>query len=288
MKKTFLIFPSLLFLLGCILIYQNIIYNDKKLHVVICDVGQGDAIFIRTPQGSDILIDSGPDDSVLSCLAKHMPFWDKTIEIVILTHPDADHVTGFIDVIKRYKLTSFYTSKITTKTAVYAEFLKTLRDYKIKQNFLWLGDKFTMEDSLTMESLWPPHEWAEKTVVTGGTTNSFSVIELLTYKNFKILFTGDSNFEQMNQVSHLAAYINFLKVPHHGSRFGLTSEILDILNPKVAAISVGKNNKYGHPAPEMLKIFSEKDIKILRTDQDGEVEVVSDGKDFQIRSKNLK
>jgi len=297
MKKGFFIASGLLFLLGSILIYQSITYNDKKLHVVICDVGQGDAIFIRTPQGSDILIDSGPDDSVLSCLSKHMPFWDKDIEIAILTHPDADHVTGFIDVIKRYKLIYFYTSKVEAKTAVYAQFLKTLKDYKIKRNFLWQKDRFTFDDGLTMETLWPTHEWEEKTVITSGTINSFSVVELLTYKNFRALFTGDVDAAQMEEVaSSLPATpsqdsglrggrgsINFLKAPHHGSRFGLTSEILDILNPKVAAISVGKNNKYRHPAPETLKILGEKDIKILRTDRDGEIEVVSDGESWGVK-----
>ena len=94
-------------MLGCILVYQNITYNDKKLHVVICDVGQGDAIFIRTPSGSDILIDGGPDDSVLACLGKHMPFWDRTLEIMILTHPHADHLTGLIDVSKSYSVSAW-------------------------------------------------------------------------------------------------------------------------------------------------------------------------------------
>jgi len=144
----------------------------------------------------------------------------------------------------------------------------------------------TRRASLTMESLWPTHGWEENTVVAGGTTNSFSVIELLTYKNFKALFTGDSNFEQMNQVSNLAAYIDFLKVPHHGSRFGLTSEILDILNPKVAAISVGKNNKYSHPTEFILDLLKSKNIKTLRTDQNGELEVVSDGKTWKVNKVN--
>ena len=275
--KFFLVGFALLFLLACVLIYQNIAYNDKKLHVVFCDVGQGDAIFIRTPNGSDILVDGGPDDSVLNCLGKHMPFWDKTLEIVVLTHPDADHVTGFIDVIKRYKLIHFYTSKITTKTAVYAQFLKTLEDYKIKQNYLWQGDKFTFEDGLTMETLWPTHEWE------GLTTNSFSIVELLTYKNFKVLLTGDLDAEQMSQVADLAGDINFLKVPHHGSRLGLTSEIVDILSPDIAAIPVGNNNKYGHPTPFILDLLKSANIKTFRTDQNGEVEIISDGSSWRVR-----
>jgi len=274
--KIFLIGPTLLFLLACILIYQNITYNDKKLRVVICDVGQGDAIFIRTPQGSDILIDSGPDDSVLSCLGRHMPFWDKTLEIAILTHPDADHVTGFIDVIKRYKLISFYTSKVEAKTTVYNQFLKTLKDYKIKQNFLWQGDRFTFEDDLTMETLWPTEYWS------GATTNSFSTTELSSYKSFKVLLTGDLDAEQMEHVTNLAGDIDFLKVPHHGSRFSLTEEILETLSPEMAVISVGKNS-YGHPTPFILNLLKSKNIKTLRTDQNGEIEIISDGRTWKIK-----
>ena len=276
--KIFLIFSSLLFLLGCILIYQNITYNDKKLHVVICDVGQGDAIFVRTPNGSDILIDGGPNDAVLNCLSKHMPFWDRTLEIAILTHPDADHVTGLIDVIKRYKLIHFYTSNIKTDTAVYAQFLKTLQDYKIKQNFLWQGDKFTFKDGLTFETLWPTEEWE------GLTTNSFSVVQLLTYKNFKALLTGDLDVQQMERIDDLAGDIDFLKVPHHGSRFGLTAEIINILNPEIAVISVGKNS-YGHPTQFILDLLKSASIKTLRTDQDGEAEVVSDGESWRVNSR---
>ncbi|MBI2613468.1 MAG: MBL fold metallo-hydrolase [Candidatus Levybacteria bacterium] len=281
MKKFFLIGSLLLFLLGCILIYQNITYNDKKLHVVICNVGQGDAIFIRTPQGSDILIDGGPDDSVLNCLGKHMPFWDRTLEIIILTHPDADHVTGLIDVIERYKLIFFYTSKITTKTAVYNQFLKTLEKYKIKQNYLWQGDRFILKDGLSFQALWPAHEWEEETVIAGGATNSFSVIGLLTYKKFKALFTGDSDAEQMEEVEDFTGKINFLKVPHHGSRFGLTAEILDVLNPRLAVISVGKNS-YGHPTQFILDLLKSKNIKTLRTDQVSDIEIVSDGKSWKV------
>lgn len=276
MKKNLLILSVLLFLLGSIFIYQNITYNDKKLRVVICDVGQGDAIFIRTPQGSDILIDGGPDDSVLNCLGKHMPFWDKTLELMILTHPDADHVTGLIDVIKRYKLIRFYTSKVEGGTDVYKQFLKTLQRVDIKQNYLWQGDKFTFTDGLIMETLWPTPEWK------GSTTNSFSVAELLNYKNLKVLLTGDLDAEQMIQFSNLAGNIDFLKVPHHGSRFGLTAEILDILNPKLAVISVGKNNKYGHPTPFILDLLKSANIKTLRTDQDGEIEIISDGKTWKV------
>lgn len=277
MKKTLLILSFLLFVLGSIFAYQNITYNDKKLHVVFCDVGQGDAIFIRTPTGSDILIDGGPDDSVLNCLGKHMPFWDRSIEILILTHPDADHATGLIDVIKRYKVIRFYTSKVEGKTDVYKQFLETLQKIDIKQNYLWQGDKFIFTDGLTMETLWPTHEWESLT------TNSFSVVQLLNYKKLKVLLTGDLDAEQMGEIDALAGNSSILKVPHHGSKTGLTSDILDRLNPSLAVITVGAKNKYGHPAPFILDLLKSANIKTLRTDQDGEVELVSDGKDVSLK-----
>ncbi len=276
MKKIILAASVLFVLLSSILIYQYITFADKKLHVVICNVGQGDAIFIRTPKGSDILVDSGPDDAVLNCLGKHMPFWDRSIEIVILTHPDADHVTGLVDVIKRYKVIRFYASNKTTNTGVYKQFLQTLKENNIKQNYLSQGDKFVFKDGLTMKTLWPTHDW------NGLTTNSFSVTELLTYGKFKALLTGDLDAEQLIQASSLGVDINFLKVPHHGSRFGLTGEILNILNPKIAVISVGKNS-YGHPTQFILDLLKSKNIKTLRTDQVGDVEFISDGNMFKVQ-----
>jgi competence protein ComEC len=280
MKKIIILLTLCSFAaLGILFAYQYSKFYDGKLHIVVCDVGQGDAIFIRTPNGSDVLIDGGPDNSVLSCLSKHMPFWDRTLEVVILTHPDSDHSLGIIDVIKRYKLIHFYTSKVEAETVIYEELLKTIRDHKVNIQYIWQGDQLTFEDSLTMKALWPSFEWK------GSKTNSFSVIELLTYKNFTALFTGDSDAEQMNQISGLAGNIDFLKVPHHGSRFGLTQEVIDFLSPEVAAISVGKNNRYGHPTRFVLDLLKSANIKIMRTDQVGDIEVTSDGKTFQIRSR---
>ena len=129
-----------------------------------------------------------------------------------------------------------------------------------------------------METLWPTSDWE------GLTTNSFSVVQLLTYGSFKALLTGDLDAQQLERIDDLAGDINLLKIPHHGSRFGLTSGIIDILSPEIAVISVGKNS-YGHPTLFILDLLKGKNINVLRTDQNGEVEIVSDGKDFQIRSK---
>jgi competence protein ComEC len=286
MKKYFLTVSILLFLLGGILLYQDITFNDKKLHIVICDVGQGDAILIRTPSGSDILIDGGPDSSVLSCLSRHLPFWDRTIEIMILTHPHADHLTGLIDVLKRYRVLSFGTEKIGSATDAYGELIKQLEQNLTKLRFLYQGDRFVIKDGVVLSVLWPTHEWINQNVLnkTNSDENGLSVIDLLSYKNFKALFTGDAQASDVARIDLIAGEISLLKVPHHGSKTGLTAEILDILNPKIAAISVGKNNKYGHPTPLILDLLKNLNIKTLRTDQIGDIEIISDGNNISIKN----
>lgn len=284
MKKYFWIVAVLFFLFGCILVYQNITFNDKKLHVVICNVGQGDAIFIRTPNGSDILIDGGLNNSVLSCLGKHMPFWDRTIELMILTHPHADHLTGLIDVAKRYRVLAFGTEKIANPTVLYQELVKQLEQNHTQERFLFQNDKFIIADGVVLKTLWPTQEWIDQSLNGGGGSNEngLSVIELLSYENFSALSTGDAQAEDMAKIDLMAGTIDLLKVPHHGSRFGLTADILNILKPRIAAISVGKNNKYGHPTPFILDLLKNSNIKTLRTDQIGDIEIISDGTNIKI------
>lgn len=287
MKKVFLILSTLIFLLGCIVIYQNIIYNDKKLHVVICDVGQGDAIFIRTPQGSDILIDGGPDDSVLNCLSRNMPFWDRSIEIMILTHPHADHFTGFFSILKNYKVRAFATEELNNKTAGFASLMEKIKAQKIPIRFVFAGDRFVLKDSVVLKIVGPTREFLNQTSPGGtiGESSEFASLEtLIKYGKFSALLTGDSQAAELEQGIRVKreglSSLSVLQVPHHGSRFGLNSEILDILNPKLAVISVGKENKYGHPTPFILDLLKSQNVKTLRTDQDREVEVVSDGNSF--------
>lgn len=287
MKKTFLTLSIILILLGSILIYQNITYNDKKLHVVFCDVGQGDAIFIRTANGSDILIDAGPDNKVLNCLGKHMPFWDRTIEVVILTHPHSDHFTGLFSVLKTYKVKIFATEDLDNKTLGFSELMKTIKNKNIDTHFVFAGDKFKLKDGAEFEIVGPKEEFLRETS-PGGTiaeSSEFGSAEtLVSFIKFSMLLTGDSQEEELRDAveSYGLKDIDILQIPHHGSRFGLTSEILDILNPKLAVISVGKNNRYGHPAPLTVELLKSKNIKTLRTDQDGEAEIVSDGKTWKV------
>ena len=291
MKKAFLI-PSVLFiLLGSILIYQNITYNDKKLHVVFCDVGQGDAVFIRTPSGSDILVDAGPDDSVLNCLGKHMPFWDKDLELVILTHPHADHFTGLFSVFKNYKVKIFATEELKNKTLGFEGLMKMIKNQAIPTRFVFAGDKFKLKDGVMLEIVGPTEGFLSQTSPGGtiGESGEFgSILTLIKYENFSALLTGDSQASELQEAIRDKRQemnnISVLQVPHHGSKTGLNAEVLDFLQPKLAVISVGAKNKYGHPTPFILELLKSQNIKTLRTDENGEVEVTSDGINFSVKN----
>lgn len=287
MKKTFLTVAILFFLLGCILVYQNITFNDKKLHVVFCDVGQGDAIFIRTPQGSDILIDGGPDDSVLACLGKHMPIWDRTIEIMILTHPHADHFTGLFAVLKNYKIKSFVSEDLDNKTVGFNSLMDKIKEQKIPVRFVFAGDRFILKDGVVLKIVGPTGELLSQMSpngLIGESGEQASLESILTYGRFSTFLTGDSQALELEEMLKLIQHDNLdvLQAPHHGSKTGLSQEILDILSPKIVAISVGENNKYGHPAPFILDLLKSNNIKIFRTDQNGDIEIISDGKNYWI------
>lgn len=283
--KTFflIVFTSAVFLVGMFL-YQRAKFFDGKLHVVFCNVGQGDGIFIRTPYATDILIDAGGNDSILRCLSSHMPFWDRSIELAILTHPHLDHFAGFIDVIKRYSVKQFATEKLDNKTSSYNTLQELIVRKNIKQTFVYGGDKFRMPDGVVFSIAGPSQFFLQQTSPGGtiGESAEFaSLVTNVTYGSFSVLFTGDSQVDGLREIRGVGE-IDILQVPHHGSKTGLDDNVIDQLSPSVAVISVGKN-KYGHPTAEVLHLLQSNGIKVLRTDQQGDIAIVSDGKNWSIR-----
>lgn len=290
--KIAFIISLALFSLGAIFFYQYSRFNDGKLHVVFCDVGQGDAIFIRTPKGTDVLIDGGPDNSVLSCLSNHMPFWDRTIEVVALTHPHADHLVGLIGVLKRYKVDLFITEKLENKTESFNELVRVVQNKKISSRYVFVGDKLRIKDGVVLQVLSPSKEFLTRTSSTGviGESGEFaSLVLLVSYGQFDTLLTGDSQVLELAEALQTASQgealqeVEVFQVPHHGSKTGINQELVDQINPKLAVISVGKNNKYGHPSKEIIELLNGSKVKILRTERNGEVEIVSDEKGWGVR-----
>ncbi len=252
----------------------------------MCDVGQGDGILIDTPDNAQILIDGGPDKSVLECLSKHMPFWDRSIEAIILTHPHADHYFGLIDVIERYKLNGFYTEAVKTNSEGFDLLEAKLASKKMSAKDLSVNDNFRNKSGVNIKILWPKLENSKEIDQNSADIdlNGLSVVALLTYGNFSMLLTGDAGENVMNQLENVAGDIDILKVPHHGSRTGMDDGFLKLVKPEIALISVGQKNKYGHPAKESLDLLKKNNIKIFRTDKNGTIEIISDGRSYKVKS----
>jgi len=280
--------------LGGFFFYQNTKLNDGKLHLVICDVGQGDGVFIRTPNGSDILVDGGPDDSILNCLSNHMPFWDRDIELMVLTHPHTDHLTGLILVMNRYKVIHYVTENVENGTAVFKRLQAALAVQHLIAKYVLSGDRIDFPDKTEFLTIWPTSDWMKNLKLQDSKNlqneassldvNGFCLIQLFIFGNFKVLLTGDAGSLAEDKVAEEVGKVDVLKVPHHGSATGMSDYFLSQISPQVAIISVGVNNRYGHPAKTALDLLMSHNIKTLRTDKDGEVEIISDGESFKVFS----
>jgi len=239
--------------------------NDRRTRIVFCDVGQGDGAYIRIKNKIDIIIDAGPDRKILNCLGKYMPFWDRKIELAILSHPNTDHYNGFFYLLDRYHLDKFITvnSPMTSKT--YKQLVKKIYEKKISYQFIETGDSFrVLNDDFIF--YWPPKNFQS------SQDNDFSVVCLFEENEFKALFTGDASPFVLDRLSHQSlGKIDILKVPHHGSKNGLTKNFLQVISPRLAVISVGKNNPYGHPAKKILEMLKAENVKVKRTDKDGNI-----------------
>jgi len=257
--KRLILFISLI---GLVVMFWLTLPKNKPI-VVVCDVGQGDAI-LATYKNIQILFDVGPENKkVLKCLENHVPFWDKTIEAVVLSHGDSDHTGGLTDLMKVYKVKKFFSNGYLDK-----EIEQKIYSQKISQNDIISISLFNFE------VVWPP-AYVETTVGERD-GNQNSVAGLLSIKNngWSMLLTGDMEKEVEQKLvwrQILTKQVTVLKVSHHGSATATSEELLEVLNPKIAVISVGKNNRFGHPREEVIKKLEVKNVEIKRTDFDGEI-----------------
>lgn len=250
---------------------------DSNLHIVACDVGQGDAILIY--QGNtQILIDSGPDSSVMSCLSSHLPFWDRTLEVAILTHPEKDHYSGFIDITYSFKIEKFIYSSLENSSQRF-QLLKDKLQIKAGELIQADEDRDIKVGMIYLDIVHPDADY--KDFWDADNLNSNSVVFALKYRNFEALFTGDITPEAIQKLLLLQNFseMDYIKIPHHGSRNGLTEHLLKATKPEVAVISVGKNS-FGHPHQEILDMLKAYNMIVFRTDEMGDVHVVTDGEKY--------
>lgn len=273
-RKNFIYFLILI----TISVWLAVFTIDDNLHIIACDVGQGDAILIQK-NTTQVLIDGGPNNSVLNCLGKYMPFWDRQIELVILTHPEADHYTGLIEVFKKYKVNYFGQNNTSSSSQGYGVLEKVVgggatQDLKLSKG-VGLGVGMIYLDILN------PVDGYKNLLTNKQTsgTNDNGVVVLLTYAQFKALFTADVENEVSGELSENVKIQNldYIKVNHHGSKNGLSEKLLQAGMPKTAVISVGEKNSYGHPHMEILEMLTKYNVSILRTDEVGNV-------DYEVRN----
>lgn len=271
------------------------LFPEKELHLIACDVGQGDAILVVYGE-TEILVDGGPDKSVLDCLSRHIPFWDKEIEAVVLTHPQTDHFEGLIGVFDAYKVDLFVANSLESSTQDYQVLQSMVGGHGVRVVNPKSGTTIRL-GLIHLDIVWPTQEFVEKESTLLNTQklrsraskrdpNDFSVVAILSLGEFSALLTGDIGPNEIPNVINtgLVKDVNYIKIPHHGSKNGMTEELLKVSHPEFAAISVGKNNRYGHPNKEILDMLDQAKVKYLRTDEVGDVEVITNGTTWSIKN----
>lgn len=244
--------------------------NAAEVHFL--DIGQGDAILIRTPQYHNILIDGGPPGSrLIQEMGNILPPLEKTIDLIILTHPHLDHIGGLIEVLERYKVKNVLLTGVQHTSSYYENFLSKIQKNNIPIHIANKTQDFILGE-LFFDTIYPFSSIANDAFQN---INNSSIVIKMTYKKTSVLFTGDAEQEVEEKIlaknTHIQAEI--MKAAHHGSRTSNTTTYLEAIQPTMAIIQVGGKNKYDHPHQETLERFSHKKIKVWRNDIHGTISI---------------
>jgi len=292
-KILLIFFVSVIIISGFLFLSKN---TDRFLEIDFLDVGQGDAILVITPENQTMLIDGGPNNRVLQKLGKYLPMLEKRIDIVLLTHPHADHVAGLVEVLKRYNVGAVILSGVELKTEVYSEFLKITLEKNVPIIIAEAGQAIHFDENLEFDIL-AGVDGGEKVFnknsegfgVRGNDVNDASIVGELIFsakggsasggKDFSVIFMGDATSKIENQLLAYGENLesDILKAGHHGSKYSSSLLFLKFVSPKAAVIEVGAKNRYGHPTEATLSRLKMINANIFRTDQNGDIRVLSDG-----------
>ncbi len=255
--------------------------QDGLLKIYFFDVGQGDAIFLETPSGRQILIDGGPDKKIIEKLGEVMPFYDHDIDMVIASHPHADHITGLIDVLERYEVKSIVEAKEIYDSPQYWAWQDVVASEDALNVDAIAGKIIDFGDGVIIRLL---HPLDSATGTKTKTPHNDMVIAMLEYGSFRVLLTGDMEQKIENKLVAISEDLraDILKIGHHGSKTSSSDEFLTAVSPSFGFIQVGKDNQYHLPSPEVLQRLDNFSIKYYRTDVDGDMKVMSDGINYQI------
>jgi competence protein ComEC len=275
---------ALTVLLGALTIASR---PDGRLHLTTLDIGQGDAILVEAPSGATMLVDGGPDPELtLRRLGANLPFWSRHIDVLVLSHPHQDHVAGLVDVLDRFDVRVVVEAGFAFENAAYDRLLADAAGAGIPVRHVVAGETFALDGATSVEVLYPAAEDVGAPLPEDDINNG-SVVLVLRHGGFAALLTGDAEapVESALVARGTVPVVDMLKVGHHGSTSSTTPALLAATQPSIAVISSGAGNEYGHPAPETLAtLASHPGMRVYRTDLEGDVEVVTDGRSYRVRT----
>lgn len=283
-KKYFHRYILFLLIAANVLVWQAVFAgtDDKMLMIAFLDIGQGDAIYIEAPNGNQVLLDGGPNKSILTNLSSVMPRYDTSLDMIIASHPDKDHIGGLPAVLERYTVAAVVEPGVNHDTAVYKEFERLITEKEIPKILSRRGMRFVLDGKagVFLDILLPDSD------VENWETNNASILARLSYGNESFMLTGDlPQGRERYAVSSGGAELHstVLKLGHHGSRTSSSPEFLKAVAPEYAVISAGKDNQYGHPHKEVIDLVEKLGIPILSTISEGTIIFETDGQTLNLR-----
>ena len=283
-QKYGLFFLTLLLLVITVfLFYLDLKSWSRGFTFAMLDIGQGDALFIESPTGTQILVDGGPPRKISGQLAQVMSPFDRHLDASIITNPDQDHMGGFLDVLKVYKVDKVFESGTRNDSKIYQNLKEEIKNKNIQNIQAEKGMRLHLGGGVVLDVLFPDRD------VSAWSPNDGSIVMKLSYGKISIMLTGDSTArtEQivLDEFSERALKSTVLKVPHHGSRTSSSAPFVQAISPDYALISNGENNKYGHPHQETLDTLTQLGAEIFRTDLLGTIILKSDGENIEFSFK---
>ncbi len=266
----------------------SVVFHENRgnlLTFAVLDIGQGDSLFIESPTGVQVLIDGGPNKNLMKEISQVLPWYDRHVDMIVVTNPDRDHYEGFIPFMKKYSTDVVLEPGTINDNSAYDVFQKEIVDKKITKILARRGQVIDLGGGAYLQILFPDRNVSEVS------SNAGSIVMKLVYGDTSVLLQGDSisNIEQyLLEIDGDYLKSDILKAGHHGSRTSSVEEYVSKVSPKWTVVSSGQNNSYGHPHKEVLDTMEKLKIKTINTCNNGRIVFQSDGKEFVLKNENLK